>query len=176
MLPWDAAGLRRAAAAALQRLVALLLALLAHLTAASQPPPAPLVAAVEEADPREAAFAASAAGADYGYGGRLRRLRATEFSRLAGTAYLDHAGAALYSEAQVADAARALAGTVFGNPRASPRHAQRAARSTAGMRSPQRRYSASRARGVGCGKARSARRLTARVTLRRQRCGRERRL
>ena len=127
MLPCNAAGWRRAAKAALRRLVALLLALLASVTAASQAPPAPVAPLLEEADPREAAFAASAAGAAYGYGGRLRRLRSTEFARLRGTAYLDHAGAALYSEAQVADAARALAGALLANPRASPRPALRAA-------------------------------------------------
>jgi molybdenum cofactor sulfurtransferase len=119
MLPCDASGWRRAAVALLRRLVALLLALLASLTAASSPPPAhvPPVSRAEEehAEPREAAFAASSAGA-YGYAGRLARLRASEFTRLRGTAYLDHAGAALYSEAQVADAARSLARTVLGNP------------------------------------------------------------
>ena len=118
MLPCDASGWRRAAVALLRRLVALLLALLASLTAASSPPPAhvaPVSRAEEaEAEPREVAFASACL--TYGYGGRLARLRATEFSRLRGTAYLDHAGAALYSEAQVADAARALARTVLGNP------------------------------------------------------------
>ena len=139
MLPVDAAGWRRAAAALLRRLVALLLALLASLSATSapapplQPPPPP---AAEAAVPREAAFAASAAGA--GYNGGVAQLRAAEFSRLRGTAYLDHAGAALYSEAQVADVARALAGAVMGNPRAWPlsRHAARGA--TAQQRPPAR--------------------------------------
>ena len=132
MLPVDAAGWRRAAAALLRRLVALLLALLASLTAASSPAPPqqpPPPAAAQEAEPREAAFAASAASAGYGYKGRLAALRAAEFARLRGTAYLDHAGAALYSEAQVADVARALAGALLGNPRAWPlsAHAARAA-------------------------------------------------
>jgi hypothetical protein len=126
MLPLDA-GWRRAVAALLHRLVALLLALLASLTASSspappvQPPPPP--PAADAAELREAAFAASAAGV--GFNGGVAQLRAAEFSRLRGTAYLDHAGAALYSETQVADVARALASSVMGNPRAWPlsRHA-----------------------------------------------------
>jgi hypothetical protein len=122
MLPVDAAGWRRGVVALLRRLVALLLALLASLSAASSPapPPPPPRDAAAEAEPREAEFCRSAAGAGYGYGGGISRLRSAEFARLRGVAYLDHAGAALYSETQVADTARALAAVVMGNPRACP--------------------------------------------------------
>ena len=45
-------------------------------------------------------------------------LRRTELSRLGDTVYLDHAGAALYTEAQLAEVTQQLAATVLGNPRA----------------------------------------------------------
>jgi hypothetical protein len=125
-LPWLLAQAAAALAALLLRLASLLLALRAALVGAAPPTPpvptplpracapAPLPA---PADAREAAFAA-AAGDAYGYGGRLGALRAREFSRLRGTAYVDHAGAALFSELQLADVSRALSGTLLGNPRA----------------------------------------------------------
>jgi hypothetical protein len=128
-LPWLLAQAAAALAALLLRLASLLLALRAALVGAPPPPPLkpPPPRACAPAPPphpppvvaREAAFA-SAAGDAYGYGGRLSALRAREFSRLRGTAYVDHAGAALFSELQMADVARALSGTLLGNPRARP--------------------------------------------------------
>nr|BAD45451.1 putative molybdenum cofactor sulfurase [Oryza sativa Japonica Group] len=61
-------------------------------------------------------------GGDYGYPGAPKgvdEMRAAEFKRLegAGMAYLDHAGATLYSEAQMADVLKDLASNVYGNPR-----------------------------------------------------------
>jgi molybdenum cofactor sulfurtransferase len=41
-------------------------------------------------------------GSAYGYGDRVEELSATEFSRLRGRVYVDHAGATLYSEQQLA--------------------------------------------------------------------------
>ncbi len=41
------------------------------------------------------------AGDNYGYGGKLEDLSLTEFSRLRGRVYVDHAGATLYSERQI---------------------------------------------------------------------------
>ncbi|KAJ1260323.1 hypothetical protein BS78_10G223400 [Paspalum vaginatum] len=58
-------------------------------------------------------------GADYGYPDAPRgidELRATDFKRLEGMVYLDHAGATLYSEAQMADVAKDLMSNVYGNP------------------------------------------------------------
>jgi len=58
-------------------------------------------------------------GGDYGYPDAPRgidELRAAEFKRLEGMVYLDHAGATLYSEAQMADVARDLMSNVYGNP------------------------------------------------------------
>uniref|UniRef100_A0A0A9DHA7 Molybdenum cofactor sulfurase n=1 Tax=Arundo donax TaxID=35708 RepID=A0A0A9DHA7_ARUDO len=58
-------------------------------------------------------------GRDYGYPHAPRgidEIRATEFKRLEGTVYLDHAGATLYSEAQMADVAKDLKSNVYGNP------------------------------------------------------------
>lgn len=58
-------------------------------------------------------------GADYGYPDAPRGIddmRATEFKRLEGTVYLDHAGATLYSEEQMADVAKDLTSNVYGNP------------------------------------------------------------
>ncbi|PWZ07878.1 Molybdenum cofactor sulfurase [Zea mays] len=58
-------------------------------------------------------------GGDYGYPDAPRgidELRAAEFKRLEGMVYLDHAGATLYSEAQMMDVARDLMSNVYGNP------------------------------------------------------------
>ncbi|GJN39087.1 hypothetical protein PR202_gb28183 [Eleusine coracana subsp. coracana] len=58
-------------------------------------------------------------GADYGYPNAPRgidEMRSTEFKRLEGTVYLDHAGATLYSEEQMADVAKDLTANVYGNP------------------------------------------------------------
>ncbi|XP_020394925.1 molybdenum cofactor sulfurase isoform X1 [Zea mays] len=58
-------------------------------------------------------------GGDYGYPDAPRGiddLRAAEFKRLEGMVYLDHAGATLYSEAQMTDVARDLMSNVYGNP------------------------------------------------------------
>ncbi|KXZ48630.1 hypothetical protein GPECTOR_26g533 [Gonium pectorale] len=59
-------------------------------------------------------------GEDYGYGGQLARIRRTEFLRLNGQAYLDYAGAALYSERQVRDCAEELTSQLLCNPHSSP--------------------------------------------------------
>ncbi|CAK6447994.1 unnamed protein product [Pipistrellus nathusii] len=64
-------------------------------------------------------WAASAQPPAYGYGqgGRgLRALRAREFGRLAGTVYLDHAGATLFPESQLRSFTRDLLENVYGNP------------------------------------------------------------
>uniref|UniRef100_A0A0E0E571 Molybdenum cofactor sulfurase n=1 Tax=Oryza meridionalis TaxID=40149 RepID=A0A0E0E571_9ORYZ len=56
---------------------------------------------------------------DYGYPGAPKgvdEMRAAEFERLEGMAYLDHAGATLYSEAQMADVLKDLTSNVYGNP------------------------------------------------------------
>ena len=45
-------------------------------------------------------------------------LRLTQLSRLGATVYLDHAGAALYTQAQLEEVTQQLATTVLGNPRA----------------------------------------------------------
>uniref|UniRef100_A0A0E0LEI6 Molybdenum cofactor sulfurase n=1 Tax=Oryza punctata TaxID=4537 RepID=A0A0E0LEI6_ORYPU len=58
-------------------------------------------------------------GGDYGYPGAPKgvdEMRATEFKRLEGMAYLDHAGATLYSEVQMADVLNDLTSNVYGNP------------------------------------------------------------
>ncbi|XP_062229533.1 molybdenum cofactor sulfurase [Phragmites australis] len=58
-------------------------------------------------------------GRDYGYPDAPRgidEMRATEFKRLEGMVYLDHAGATLYSESQMADVAKDLMSNVYGNP------------------------------------------------------------
>eukprot|EP00873_Tetraselmis_striata_P027755 jgi/Tetstr1/448019/TSEL_035320.t1 len=65
---------------------------------------------------RELSAFLNVAGADYGYGGRLDDLRRTQFTRLRGTVYLDHAGAALYSEQQVRDTTAELTATLLSNP------------------------------------------------------------
>ncbi|GAB4854748.1 Molybdenum cofactor sulfurase [Ancistrocladus abbreviatus] len=46
----------------------------------------------------------------------IDEIRATEFKRLDGTVYLDHAGATLYSELQMEAVFRDLTSTVYGNP------------------------------------------------------------
>ncbi|KAJ0975831.1 hypothetical protein J5N97_017796 [Dioscorea zingiberensis] len=58
-------------------------------------------------------------GDDYGYSNapkNIDEIRATEFKRLQGLAYLDHAGAALYSESQIEAVAKDLTSNVLGNP------------------------------------------------------------
>ncbi|CAA7394187.1 unnamed protein product [Spirodela intermedia] len=58
-------------------------------------------------------------GADYGYPGaekKVEEIRASEFKRLEGLVYLDHAGATLYSEAQMEAVAKDLTSNVYGNP------------------------------------------------------------
>ncbi|CAL5041460.1 unnamed protein product [Urochloa decumbens] len=58
-------------------------------------------------------------GEDYGYPDARRgidELRAADFKRLEGMVYLDHAGATLYSEAQMADVTKDLMSNVYGNP------------------------------------------------------------
>ncbi|KAL6047501.1 Molybdenum cofactor sulfurase, partial [Balamuthia mandrillaris] len=54
-------------------------------------------------------------GEDYGYGGRLERIRSTQFSRLAGVTYLDHAGATLHSETLLLEAVKDLNTCLLGN-------------------------------------------------------------
>ncbi|XP_020599360.1 molybdenum cofactor sulfurase isoform X2 [Phalaenopsis equestris] len=56
---------------------------------------------------------------DYGYPDALKNIdemRSTEFKRLEGVTYLDHAGATLYSEAQLEAIFRDLSTNVYGNP------------------------------------------------------------
>ncbi|KAM3732066.1 hypothetical protein ACB098_11G032800 [Castanea mollissima] len=58
-------------------------------------------------------------GADYGYPGgpkSIDQIRATEFKRLDGLVYLDHAGSTLYSELQMEAVCRDLTTNVYGNP------------------------------------------------------------
>ncbi|KAL0912300.1 hypothetical protein M5K25_018264 [Dendrobium thyrsiflorum] len=58
-------------------------------------------------------------GDDYGYPNALKNIdemRSTEFKRLEGLTYLDHAGATLYSEAQLEAIFRDLSTKVYGNP------------------------------------------------------------
>ncbi|XP_059443756.1 molybdenum cofactor sulfurase isoform X3 [Corylus avellana] len=58
-------------------------------------------------------------GADYGYPNgpkTIDEIRATEFKRLDGLVYLDHAGATLYSELQMEAVFKDLATSVYGNP------------------------------------------------------------
>ncbi|XP_041601821.1 molybdenum cofactor sulfurase [Vulpes lagopus] len=53
----------------------------------------------------------------YGYGPRsLRELRQREFGRLAGTVYLDHAGATLFPQSQLTSFTNDLMENVYGNP------------------------------------------------------------
>ncbi|KAL6873775.1 hypothetical protein ACP4OV_013857 [Aristida adscensionis] len=71
-----------------------------------------------EMEQRKRAFLAHFA-ADYGYPAApngIDDLRATHFTRLQGTVYLDHAGATLYSEAQMADITKDLTSNIYGNP------------------------------------------------------------
>ena len=53
----------------------------------------------------EAAFL-QRSGSDYGYGGTINTLRRHSLARLRGRVYVDHAGAALYSEEQLRAAAQ----------------------------------------------------------------------
>ncbi|KMZ64025.1 Molybdenum cofactor sulfurase [Zostera marina] len=58
-------------------------------------------------------------GEDYGYPNspkNIDQIRALEFKRLEGTVYLDHAGATLYSEAQMEAVAKDLTSNIYGNP------------------------------------------------------------
>ncbi|URE41451.1 hypothetical protein MUK42_33043 [Musa troglodytarum] len=58
-------------------------------------------------------------GKDYGYPDApkdIDEIRASEFKRLQGLVYLDHAGATLYSEAQIEAVAKDLTSSVYGNP------------------------------------------------------------
>nr|CAB3468709.1 unnamed protein product [Digitaria exilis] len=58
-------------------------------------------------------------GGDYGYPDApqgIDDLRAADFKRLEGMVYLDHAGATLYSEGQMADVSEDLMSNVYGNP------------------------------------------------------------
>ncbi|KAI7745708.1 hypothetical protein M8C21_022185 [Ambrosia artemisiifolia] len=58
-------------------------------------------------------------GESYGYPHapkNIDEIRATEFKRLDGTVYLDHAGATLYSELQLEAVFKDLTTTVYGNP------------------------------------------------------------
>ncbi|XP_022149605.1 molybdenum cofactor sulfurase isoform X2 [Momordica charantia] len=58
-------------------------------------------------------------GGDYGYPAgpkTIDEIRATEFKRLAGVAYLDHAGATLYSELQMEAIFKDLTANLYGNP------------------------------------------------------------
>ncbi|KAM5305334.1 molybdenum cofactor sulfurase isoform 2-T2 [Glossophaga mutica] len=53
----------------------------------------------------------------YGYGPQgLSELRVREFGRLAGTIYLDHAGATLFAQSQLASFTQDLTENVYGNP------------------------------------------------------------
>ncbi|XP_048219619.1 molybdenum cofactor sulfurase [Perognathus longimembris pacificus] len=53
----------------------------------------------------------------YGYGSRsLSKLRESEFGRLAGTVYLDHAGATLFPQSQLTSFTKDLMENVYGNP------------------------------------------------------------
>eukprot|EP00246_Nothoceros_aenigmaticus_P013774 TRINITY_DN4924_c0_g1_i6.p1 TRINITY_DN4924_c0_g1~~TRINITY_DN4924_c0_g1_i6.p1 ORF type:complete len:139 (-),score=17.46 TRINITY_DN4924_c0_g1_i6:80-496(-) len=59
-------------------------------------------------------------GGDYGYSKAsfsIDLLRATEFRRLEGTVYLDHAGATLYSDGQLQAVLQNLSENLYGNPR-----------------------------------------------------------
>lgn len=58
-------------------------------------------------------------GEDYGYPNApksIDEIRASEFKRLEGIVYLDHAGATLYSETQMEAVAKDLTSNVYGNP------------------------------------------------------------
>eukprot|EP00198_Chlamydomonas_reinhardtii_P006319 XP_001695655.1 predicted protein [Chlamydomonas reinhardtii] len=64
-------------------------------------------------------FRNSAGAGSYSYGGALEDIRAREFSRLTNHAYLDYAGAALYSEAQIQACADDLKAQLLCNPHSS---------------------------------------------------------
>ncbi|XP_073116611.1 molybdenum cofactor sulfurase isoform X3 [Elaeis guineensis] len=58
-------------------------------------------------------------GEDYGYPNapkNIDEIRASEFKRLQGLVYLDHAGATLYSEAQMEAVVKDLTSNIYGNP------------------------------------------------------------
>uniref|UniRef100_A0A1D1ZL06 Molybdenum cofactor sulfurase n=1 Tax=Anthurium amnicola TaxID=1678845 RepID=A0A1D1ZL06_9ARAE len=58
-------------------------------------------------------------GEDYGYPNApksVEEIRASEFKRLEGLVYLDHAGSTLYSETQMEAVAKDLTSNVYGNP------------------------------------------------------------
>ncbi|KAJ7949642.1 Molybdenum cofactor sulfurase [Quillaja saponaria] len=58
-------------------------------------------------------------GEDYGYPNgpkSIDEIRATEFKRLQGLVYLDHAGGTLYSESQMESVFKDLTSNVYGNP------------------------------------------------------------
>ncbi|GIL77285.1 hypothetical protein Vretifemale_6749, partial [Volvox reticuliferus] len=57
---------------------------------------------------------------DYGYDGQLELILRTEFRRLQGQAYLDYAGAALYSESQLRSSSEELIATLLCNPHSAP--------------------------------------------------------
>ncbi|XP_070536354.1 molybdenum cofactor sulfurase-like [Ptychodera flava] len=53
---------------------------------------------------------------NYGYGGVINHIRSTDFARLEGTTYLDHAGATLYAQSQLDSFYKDLSQNVYGNP------------------------------------------------------------
>ncbi|BDA46796.1 probable molybdenum cofactor sulfurase [Coccomyxa sp. Obi] len=57
-----------------------------------------------------------AVGDAYGYGGKLEDLSMTEFSRLRGRVYVDHAGATLYSERQIRATYHDMSTQLYSNP------------------------------------------------------------
>jgi len=67
----------------------------------------------------------------YGYQGKLESLRKKEFSRLDTATgdhkrtYLDHAGATLYGEAQLAASMKQLCANTYANPHSQGRESQR---------------------------------------------------
>ena len=79
------------------------------------------VASDEEREEKEAFLSSLAEdgeveGGAYGYGGRIDGVRADEFRRLGEVTYLDHAGAALYSELQLKRCLSKLETSVLANP------------------------------------------------------------
>jgi len=106
--------------------------------------PLPPPCDADDADDADAALAAETGGA-YGYGGRLAALRRREFSRLTGSAYCDHAGATLPSEALLGDVCAALQRAVLGNPHSGGGESERAAEAAAAatlawLKAPPGRY------------------------------------
>eukprot|EP00854_Cymbomonas_tetramitiformis_P027745 gene27745-34255_t len=70
---------------------------------------------MDSVEQRKARFL-STYGAFYGYNGQIDDIRAEDFSRLKGVAYLDHAGASLYSETQLQETMNDLSSHLLGNP------------------------------------------------------------